>query len=191
MAKHYGGHEGSGSSVERAFDAVTCRDHHALVASHLIKFRGTSEAHVAASSLSVEEPVPTISAGGWHVSAVHAFLVKYYGHGTGQALGEPLHTVTTRDTFGLVAVEGEDYQIVDLGMRMLRARELFRAQGFPDSYVIDPVVDGKPLSGTAQVKMCGNSVSPVVASAVVRANLTRVEAREAREPKQLILAGVA
>jgi DNA (cytosine-5)-methyltransferase 1 len=193
LAKHYGGHEGPGSSMARAFDAITCRDHHALVASHLVKFRGTSNAHVAASSLSVEEPAPTISAGGCHLGEVRAFLVKYYGHGTGQALSEPLHTITTRDTFGLVTVEGEDYQIVDVGMRMLRARELFRAQGFPDAYVIDPLIDGKPLNATAQIKMCGNSVSPVLAQAIVSANCMPSSMAYVPEERQeqLLLAGVA
>jgi DNA (cytosine-5)-methyltransferase 1 len=182
LAKHYGGHEGSGSSLQNSFDAVTCRDHHALVTSNLVKFRGTSDAHIAASSQPVTEPMPTISAQGWHVGEVRAFLVKYYSaQGTGQSLFDPLHTVTSRDTFGLVTVEGEDYQLVDIGMRMLNARELFRAQGFPDSYVIDPAVNGKPLSGTAQIKMCGNSVCPDLAAAIVRANCTALAKSRARE----------
>jgi DNA (cytosine-5)-methyltransferase 1 len=52
---------------------------------------------------------------------------------------------------------------------MLGPRELFRAQGFADSYVIEPVVDGKPLTKTAQVRMCGNSVCPDVEAALLRA----------------------
>jgi DNA (cytosine-5)-methyltransferase 1 len=180
LAKHYGGHEGSGSSLQSSFDAVTCRDHHALVTSNLVKFRGTSDAHVAASAQPVTEPMPTISAQGWHVGEVRAFLVKYYGaQGAGQSLFDPLHTVTSRDTFGLVTVAGEYYQLVEIGMRMLYARELFRGQGFPDSYVIDPVVDGKPLSATAQIKMCGNSVCPDLAAAIVRANYVRKHAAAA------------
>jgi DNA (cytosine-5)-methyltransferase 1 len=141
--------------------------------------RGTSEAHVSASSVSVSDPVPTISAGGVHLGEVRAFLVKYYGSRTGQdqSLGEPLHTVTTRDTFGLVRVAGEHYQIADVGMRMLKPRELFRAQGFPDSYVIDPVFNGKPLSGTGQIKMCGNSVPPDLADAIVSVNFSADVAR--------------
>ena len=68
-------------------------------------------------------------------------------------------------------VHGEQYQIVDIGLRMLSPRELFRAQGFPDEYVIDSAMDGKPLTKTAQVRMCGNSVSPCPAAALVRANV--------------------
>ena len=73
--------------------------------------------------------------------------------------------------YGIVSVGGQRYEIADIGMRMLVPRELFRAQGFSDSYVIDPVVNGKPLSKTAQVRMAGNSVSPPVAAAPVRANV--------------------
>ena len=60
--------------------------------------------------------------------------------------------------------------IVDIGLRMLTPRELYRAQGFPESYAIDTGADGRPLTKTAQVRMCGNSVSPPQAAALVRAN---------------------
>jgi DNA (cytosine-5)-methyltransferase 1 len=69
-----------------------------------------------------------------------------------------------------VVIRGETYAIVDVGMRMLTPRELARAQGFPDSYVLDPVVNGKPLSKSAQVRMIGNSVCPDVAAALIVAN---------------------
>lgn len=66
-----------------------------------------------------------------------------------------------------------DWWIVwGIGMRMLTPRELFRAQGFPDSYIIDRTADGKPLSKVAQVRMCGNSVSPVMSAALANANIS-------------------
>lgn len=83
---------------------------------------------------------------------------------------EPLHTVTTKDRFGLVTLQGELYAIADIGMRMLQPRELYRAQGFPDSYLIDRGADGRVLSKAAQVRMCGNSVCPPLARAVVASN---------------------
>lgn len=55
-------------------------------------------------------------------------------------------------------------------MRMLAPRELYRAQGFPDTYVIAPECGGKPISKTAQVRMCGNSVPPQFVAALVAAN---------------------
>ena len=77
--------------------------------------------------------------------------------------------MTAKHRFGLVTVYGEEYVIADIGLRMLTPRELYRAQGFHDDYIIDPVFDGKPLSKTAQVRMCGNSVCPPNAAAMVRA----------------------
>lgn len=57
----------------------------------------------------------------------------------------------------------DDESVADIGLRMLAPRELYRAQGFPESV---------QLRGTtrSQVALCGNSVSPPVAEAIVRAN---------------------
>ena len=97
--------------------------HFALVApvitSHMVKLRGTNIGH------GTDEPVHTISAGGFHIGEVRAFLVEYYGTGNAHRVDKPLHTVTTRDRFGLITIKGEDYQIVDIGMRMLEPHELF------------------------------------------------------------------
>lgn len=123
-----------------------------------------------------DAPNPTVTAGGWHQAEVRAFLIKYYGQGVGQGIGEPFHTVTTKERFGLVTIKGEPFEIVDIGMRMLTPRELFRAQGFPDDYVIDFEIGGRALTKTAQIRMCGNSVSPPVAAAIVRANMAGAEA---------------
>ena len=84
-------------------------------------------------------------------------MLKYYGQGGGQTLDEPLHTITTKDRFGLITVAGQEYQIIDIGMRMLTPRELFRAQGFPDTYIIECDYLGRPYPKTAQVARCGNA----------------------------------
>jgi DNA (cytosine-5)-methyltransferase 1 len=139
-----------------------------VVTSHLLKLRGTSR-----DGQAVDSPVPTITAGGTHIGEVRAFLIKYYGSAEhGQSVATPLDAITTKPRFGLVTVEGETYAIADIGMRMLTPRELFRAQGFPDSYIIDPQINGKPMTKTAQVARCGNSVCPPLAEALVRANCT-------------------
>lgn len=154
-----------------------------LVSSSLIKLRGTSTA------AGVDEPLHTISAGGQHHAEVRAFLLKYYGTDQDPRLEEPLHTVTTKDRYGLVTIQGQDYEIVDIGLRMLAPHELYRAQGFPADYVIDEIpdpellfaggeqVEGDPLSlpripltKSAQVRMCGNSVCPPLSEALIRAN---------------------
>lgn len=64
-----------------------------------------------------------------------------------------------------------DYIIVDICMRMLEPRELYRAQGFPDWYIIDRDYRGKKYSKAQQVARCGNAVPPPFAEALVRANL--------------------
>jgi DNA (cytosine-5)-methyltransferase 1 len=136
-----------------------------LVTSHLIKYKGSNVGQ------DVRQPLQTITAGGYHFGEVRAFLMKYYGTDQDPKLAEPLHTVTTKDRFGLVEVKGEDYEIVDIGLRMLIPRELFRAQGFYDTYIIDRDKHGRPFTKTAQVKMCGNSVCPGMAAALVAANV--------------------
>ena len=138
----------------------------AVVTSNLIKLRGTSAA------AATDEPLHTISAGGQHHAEVRAFLLSYYGSETdSDNAAAPLRTVTSRERFGLVTIHGQDYQIVDLGLRMLTPRELFKAQGFPDDYIIgDDETQGLKLTKSAQVRMCGNSVCPPLAEALVRAN---------------------
>ncbi len=121
------------------------------------------------------EPMPTVSAQGQHIGAVYAFLTAYFGNEqAGQAVETPLRTATAKERFALVYVAGEPYAIVDIGMRMLTPRELFRAQGFPEDYVIEEVEGGRKLTKTAQIRMCGNSVCPPVAEALVRANVGSV-----------------
>ena len=165
LAKHCGGVVGTGVDVPSG--TVTTSDHHSVVTSHLVKLRNNQFGQT------VEEPMPTLTAGGGHVGEVRAFLVKYYSEGGQlQECKEPLHTIPTKERFGLVTVHGEEYQIVDIGMRMLTPRELARAQGFPDDYVLDPMVNGKPLTKTAQVRMIGNSVCPPLARALLKANFT-------------------
>ncbi|MGR5294766.1 DNA cytosine methyltransferase [Vibrio mediterranei] len=163
IAKHFTGV--SGSDIEEPLHTVTTTDHNALVTSHMVKMRGTNIGH------GTNEPVHTISAGGFHIGEVRAFLLKYYGTSYGEACDSPIGTVTTKDRFGLVTVKGEEYQIVDIGMRMLEPHELFAAQGFPEDYQISHNSEGKKLSKASQVARCGNAVCPPVAQALVIANL--------------------
>lgn len=176
-----------GGSVDAPLGTQTGNDHHGLVAAHLLHLRGNCDARV------VDEPLHTVSAGGQHhgvVSAemvgasltpeqldgavwVAAFLMKYHGMGENiRPLDEPVSTVTTKDRLALVTVwiSGSPYVIVDIRLRMLKPRELYRAQGFPDSYIIDRGHDGREFNLSEQVHMCGNSVSPGTMAAIARAN---------------------
>jgi DNA (cytosine-5)-methyltransferase 1 len=139
---------------------------HGLVAAFLAKHYGGHENDGA----SLTNPMATVTAKDHH-ALVHAFLLKYYGTDQNPRLDMPLGTVTTKDRFGLVTVMGDKYYIADIGMRMLVERELFNAQSFPPDYIIDCIVNGKPLTKTAKVRMAGNSVCPVQAKALVLANV--------------------
>jgi DNA (cytosine-5)-methyltransferase 1 len=170
LAKHYSGVVGS--DVKKPIGTVTTVDHHSLVTSNLLKLRNNQFGQP------VTEPMPTLTAGGGHVGEIRALLVKYYGNEKdGVGLDEPMHTIPTKDRFGLVTVTigGEQYVITDIGMRMLQPHELYAAQGFPKHYRHDKGKDGKKITKTGQVRMCGNSVSPVMAEALVRANYQPLE----------------
>lgn len=174
ISTYYGdrpGRKPRGDQMEMPLATQTTENRHALITSSLVNLRGTSERQLIGRSLT--EPLPTISGGGIHAAEVRALLVAYYGNEKdGGSLFDPMRTVTSKDRLGLVTIDGSDYAIADIGMRMLAPRELYRAQGFPDSYKIDIAFRGKPLTKTAQVRMCGNSVCPPLAAAIVRANFT-------------------
>lgn len=128
------------------------------------------------------EPMRTITTGGQHAAVVasllappavafrpdevRAFLSRYYSSG-GQvgAVDAPAPTITSVDRIGLVVARGQEYQVVDIGLRMLSPRELLNAQfgRFAKNYV---------LIGTKsrQVAGIGNSVCPELSEALVRAN---------------------
>ncbi|HOI56008.1 MAG TPA: DNA cytosine methyltransferase [Phycisphaerae bacterium] len=140
---------------------VTTGDRHFVCAAWLQKHRGTCRHGQDAC-----EPLATVTGGGTHLSEVRAFLVKYFG--TGGQHGdchEPLATITAKHRLGLVTVHGVDYQIVDIGLRMLQPCELLRAQfgRFADEYVLDG-------TKAEQVAGIGNSVCPELAELLVKVN---------------------
>ena len=152
---------------------------HGIVAAHLSHFYSSN---TVGGEGDLGRPARTVTATGEHAGLVAAFLQSYYGTDQDPRISGPLHTATTKDRFGLVTVQicGEPFVLVDIGMRMLTPRELFRAQGFPDTYDIEHGADGRPLTRSAQIRMCGNSVCPPIAAALVAANFEG--AAEAREP---------
>lgn len=180
--------------------------HHAVVAAHIEQANGGPRNGTAAGR-SAERPLSTITTTGSQQRIVQttlveqdalppemmdravrtaAFLVKYYGtDGESEAsqiqpVDRPMDTVTTKARFAVVTVtiDAVTYVIVDIGLRMLTPRELARAQGFPENYVLNPVVRkflrGKwverPLTIAEQISAIGNSVCPPVARALVAAN---------------------
>ena len=171
-----------GHDLRRPMSGITTKgSQQQLVTAHLAHLRGNCDARP------LGEPLRTVSAGGEHHGLVEyhlsqtdeagalrcaAFLMRYHGHGGQWAdLRDPMTTVTTHDRLALVTVwiKGEPWVIVDICLRMLEPRELYRAQGFPDSYVIDRGHDGRRFSKATQIRLCGNAVPPGLGAAVIRA----------------------
>ena len=166
IQKYYGGnYQGNGSDIKEPLHTITTLERNAMCAVNLIQMNNHCDGR------DVKEPIPTITAGDGHFGEVRAFLIKYYGQGTGQDIKAPLDTVTAQDRFVLVTINGVDYQIVDIGLRMLEPRELYGCQGFPDDYIIDHDYTGKTYPRSEQVRRCGNAVCPPIPAALVRANL--------------------
>jgi DNA (cytosine-5)-methyltransferase 1 len=154
-----------GQTIKEPIMTVDGSNRYGLVTSFLSKFYKTCIGQ------DEREPLHTVTTSAGHFGEVRAFLIKYYGDATGQDIEQPLDTVTTKDRFGLVTIEGVDYQIADIGLRMLEPRELYGCQGFPDDYIIDHDYTGKTYPRTEQVRRCGNAVCPPIPAALVRANL--------------------
>lgn len=170
LTKFYGTARG-GVSIDAPTPTITNGGgrgggHAGVVAAHLTKFQQNS------TGQKPDEQMHTVMSGAHRFGLVYAFLMKYYGTAVGQKPDQALDTITAKARFGVVTVtiDGQEYAIADIGMRMLQPHELAAAQGFPPDYV---------LTGTKseQVAKIGNSVCPPVAAALVRANLAQAEAR--------------
>ncbi|MDZ5764125.1 DNA cytosine methyltransferase [Stenotrophomonas maltophilia] len=179
-----GFYQGAGSAVDEPMPTICANGSHQRLVT----------AHVTAMAQNVigydpRDALPTVLAGAQRFGVVEcmlspeqeagalrvaAFLMRYYGTGGQHGdLDEPLATVTTKDRLALVTVHlsGVPYVIVDIGLRMLKPHELFRAQGFPASYIIDRTQDGRQVSNSRAVAMVGNSVSPPPLIAILEANV--------------------
>lgn len=154
-----------GQEIENPIMTVDGSNRYGLVTSFLSKF------YKSGTGQDLREPLHTVTCSPGHFGEVRAFLIKYYGQGTGQDIRNPLDTVTANDRFGLVEIKGTLYQIVDIGLRMLEPKELYRCQGFPEDYIIDRDYTGKKYPRNEQVRRCGNAVCPPIPAALVRANL--------------------
>lgn len=163
IIQYHGGHF-RGQQIERPLMTIDASNRYALVVPFMYHFYHTG------CGRELDRPLATITSA-QHFALVEAFLIEYYGNGLGQDVTRPLHTITTHDRFGLVTIKHQDYVPADIGMRMLLPRELYDAQGFPHNYIIDHDYTGKKIPKVQQVAKVGNSVSPQLPAALVRANL--------------------
>lgn len=183
-----------GSDMCEPVHTITASNQHMLMTPTLIQYHSETTKTGGARGQNIKEPLMTVDSsnryglvtsflhkyydGGYTGAGdsiengeVRAFLLKYYGNGTAHSVKEPLDTITSKDRFGLVTIKGVDYQIVDIGLRMLEPRELYGCQGFPDDYIIDHDFEGNTYPRSEQVRRCGNSVCPPLPAALVHSNL--------------------
>lgn len=170
LSKFYGGVVGA--EMSQPLPTVTSIDHNAVQMVHMVKLKGTNLGGA------VSEPVQTITAGGGHHGVVTTEVRK-------AEPGAELHNwpkirgllnihcgyALADDEVLLLELGGAWYFIADIGLRMLIPRELYRANGFPDDYIIDRDYTGREYPKSKQIARCGNAVPPPFAEALVRANL--------------------
>lgn len=168
-----------GQFLTEPLKTIDTSNRYGLVAAFITKFYKTGIGQ------GCDEPLHTITTSPGHFGLISAFLIKYYGTGGGQELKEPLATITTKDRFGLVNVilniKGEKYIISDIFLRMLKPEELKVMQGFPTDYIIDRDCRWQKYPICEQVKRIGNSVVPVMAEELVKANCPYLKVGE-RQP---------
>lgn len=170
IIKYYGGD--SCSAADEPLHTITTKERHALIKHYLCVFRNNQDCK------SLTEPLPTECTNAGHFALINTEIVKY-GEGTQLGHWQDVRAMLNNycgyeladNEVLLLLIDCERYFIADIGMRMLEPRELYRAQGFPDDYIIDFDVNGKKYSRSAQIARCGNAVPPPFAEALVRANL--------------------
>lgn len=161
-----------GESAEEPLPTVTSVDHNSICAAHVAQFKGQCKGQ------SVRDPLFTVTAGNGEFGEVRSRIERYaagadLGHWPEirDLLNEYCGYDLKEDEIILLQIAGVWYYIADIGLRMLTPRELYKAMGFPDDYIIEKDYMGNDYPKNEQVAKCGNAVCPPMAEAVVRANL--------------------
>lgn len=170
LVEYYTG--GRPLDITDAMHTVTSHDREAVVAAHVVKFKGDNLGH------GMNEPMQTVTTSAGEFAVCKSYLAKMRG---GDDLGhwpemrallnEFCGYTLAEDEVLLLEISGALYYIADIGLRMLSPRELYNAMGFPPDYIIDHDYLGNEYKKSAQVARCGNAVCPPMATALVRANL--------------------
>ena len=171
IVEYYSGDDNY-SGTNKPLHTVTTKDRNALVESHLCILRNNEDCR------SIKQPLPTITTSGAHFAVIRTKVEKYDKNGNfgnwnevRKLLNKHCGYSLAEDEILLLEIAEDWYFISDIGMRMLEPRELYRAQGFPDDYIIDRDFTGREYSRKEQVARCGNAVPPPFAEALVRANI--------------------
>jgi DNA (cytosine-5)-methyltransferase 1 len=145
-------------STDKPIPTLTGSKQFGLVEPFLVPFFGERDGQLPRVH-SVDDPLPTVTSHGAG-GLVEPFISKYYGTGKAKPVSEPLDTITAKDRFALVTVDGNEVTL-DIRFRMLQPHELARAMSFDDDYL---------FSGTREqrVKQIGNAVPVNLAMALCR-----------------------
>lgn len=173
-------------NIQEPMHTVTTRDREALVAAHIAEFKGQDKGQ------SLHRPLRTITTSVGEFGMVKTTVEKYLGIGD---LGHWNNVRTLLNQYCgyqicdnevlLIDIAGTNYYISDIGLRMLSPRELYKANGFPDDYIIEKDCNGRAYGKSKQVARCGNAVPPPFATALVRANLPEWCPEEIQTMEQL------
>ena len=170
LSKFYGGVVGT--EMSQPLPTVTSIDHNAVQMAHMAKFYGTEFGEP------MSRPLSTVTASGAHHGLVTTTVAPVSSEAdlkNWPKIRELLNTYCGYDLQEneviLFLISGGLYFMSDIGLRMLTPRELYRANGFPDDYIIDRDYTGREYGKAKQVARCGNAVPPPFATALVRANL--------------------
>ncbi len=190
LLEYYGGDDHA-AAADKPIPTIPTKERHALVESHMCILRKNMDAKP------LDEPAPTVTAHAGHFAQVCAYIQKLDG---AQDLGRwnEVRELLTKyagyniaeDEILIIEINGIQHFIADIGMRMLKAKELKLAQGFPEDYIIDiePYI-GKKYSEAKQIARLGNAVCPPVATALIRANCIDMAYRKPlKTVKELVVA---
>lgn len=176
---------GIGQGCDEPIHTITTSPgHFGLISASLVKYYGNDK-----DGQPMDRPLGTIVTKD-RFALVSAFLVSYYGREDAMwPVDYPVGTITTKDRYGLVGVlvniDGEQYMIADIFLRMLKPEELKVMQGFPKDYIIDRDYRWQKYPSSEQTKRIGNSVVPVMAKVLVEANCGYLKVGE-RQPAPII-----
>lgn len=170
LTQYYSGADHA-NTVCNPLQTITVQPRHYLCKGYLTILRNNMDCR------SVNEPLNTITTSGAHFAYTKVYVKKYkpgcnlYNWGK---VRELLNTYTdwnlADDEVLIFNINGVEQFIYDIGLRMLQPKELYKAQGFPDDYIIETDCNGKDYPKSKQVARCGNAVPPPFAKALVMAN---------------------
>lgn len=170
LTQYYSGADHA-NTVCNPLQTITVQPRHYLCKGYLTILRNNMDCR------SVNEPLNTITTSGAHFAYTKVYVKKYklgcnlYNWGKVRKL---LNTYTdwnlADDEVLIFNINGAEQFIYDIGLRMLQSKELYKAQGFPDDYIIEKDCNGKTYPKSKQVARCGNAVPPPFAKALVMAN---------------------